>query len=258
MSTPAPSAAAAVAVKIPPFVPQDLTSWFLLCDAQFTISNVAVESTKASYIVASLPVDAVTRVSPWILKQPDPAKISYTDLRTELIRLYDLPPSIRARKLLSFPAEGMGDRDPERLSEELLLLSRRADGSQVDILAEIYLQTLPKPVRDQMADTSGFSLKQLGSRAQEIWLQTSARSFSNISTVEPLDDQLIRSEICAIRDRPTNGHRNYTRSPAMSGKRREPTFDARGYCFYHAQFGSAAKKCASGCTFPKNSSSGRQ
>ena len=127
-SPPATSAAAtaAVAVKIPPFLAQDLSSWFLLCDAQFAICGISSDSTKSSHIVANLSSDAVSRVSPWILSQPDPTNISYSALRKELLRLYDLPASVRARKLLSFPSLGMGDRDPERLSEEFRLLSRRA------------------------------------------------------------------------------------------------------------------------------------
>ena len=260
MSSPVPSTAAAVAVKIPPFIPQDLSSWFLLCDAQFTICGISSEITKASYIVANLPSDAVTRVSPWILSQTDPTSITYSDLRAELLRLYDLPASVRARKLLSFPNMGMGDRDPERLSEEMRLLSRRADGSQVDILIEVYLQTLPKAVRDQMGDTNGRSLKQLGAQAQAIWLQTSASSSSTVATVSDDNNPVVKSEICAIRDRhPRDGvQKVLRRSPTASDKLREPTFNDLGHCYFHSRFGNAARKCVSGCTFSKNSFSGRR
>lgn len=255
-STPIPSTAAAVSVKIPPFMPQDLSSWFLLCDAQFTICGISSENTKSSYIVANLPTETVSRVSQWILKQPDPTKIEYKDLREELLRLYDLPASARARSLLSFPSLGMGDRDPARLSEEMFLLSRCADGSEVDLLMEIFLQTLPKHVRDQMGDTRGLSLKELGARAQTIWLQTSAPSFSTVAAIDAADEDAI----WAIQDQQPRGSlpRGQRRKPSTSIAKREPTFNALGHCFYHSQFGKAARQCVQGCTFQKNSNGGRR
>lgn len=257
---PIPSTTAAVAVKIPPFIPQDLSSWFLLCDAQFTICGISSENTKSSYIVANLPTDAVTRISQWILKQSDPTKIEYKDLREELLRLYDLPASARARRLLSFPSLGMGDRDPVRLSEEMFLLSRCADGSEVNLLTELYLQTLPKHVRDQMGDTHSLSLEQLGARAQTIWLQTSAPSFPTIAAMDTAAVEIGDGNICAVPYRqPSRREREFQRKPPTNpAKQREPTFNALGHCFYHSQFGKAARQCVQGCTFQKNSNGGRR
>ena len=263
----ASSITAAVAVKIPPFIYQDLSSWFLLCDAQFTICAISSEFTKSSHIVANLPTDTDTRVSQWILQQPDPSKIAYERLREELLRLYDIPASARARKLLSFPSLGVGDRDPSRLSEEMFLLSRCADGSEVDLLMEVYLQTLPKHVRDQMGDTQGLTLKQLGARAQTIWLQTSAPSFSTVAAIDTTDVEInedhLRSDrdaICAIQNQQQRRRsREFQRKPPINlAKQREPTFNALGHCFYHSQFGKAARQCVQGCTFQKNFNSGRR
>lgn len=126
---------------------------------------------KASYVVANLSATAVTKISPWILTQKDHSNISYKDLRVELLRLYDLPASTRARKLLSFPSMGMGGRDLARLCEEMFHLSHKADVSQVDLLLELYVsRRYPRMFMIKRVAPVVF----LSSQAQTIWLQTSA------------------------------------------------------------------------------------
>ena len=246
-----------LSVKIPPFMMKNVRAWFLLCDAQFAIASITSSFTKSSHIIANLPADVVSRLTGWIFEQPDRSRIHYNDLQEKLLQIYDLSVIERARCLLDFPSSGLGDRNPSQLAEEMRMLSIKADGTRVDLLAELFLRTIPKSVRDQMANTEGLSVEDLGLKAEAIWRQTTASRpvSTSICSSEP---QCLSDTVSSIKGEPFIPFKQKTSRDTKGKQFRSPQLNDRGFCYYHEKFGNNARACAPGCCFAKNGISGRR
>ena len=72
-----------VAIKLPPFWPQQARVWFVQAEAQFVIKGVTADLTKYSYVTAALDQNTATRVLD-ILTDP-PASDKYDTLKSRLL-----------------------------------------------------------------------------------------------------------------------------------------------------------------------------
>ena len=76
----------AVALKLPTFWDHQPRVWFPQAEAQFTLQVVTVDSTKYSYLVATLPEDVATRALDYIESMADSDSTEkYKGLKDELL-----------------------------------------------------------------------------------------------------------------------------------------------------------------------------
>jgi hypothetical protein len=240
----------AVSVKLPPFDTDNLFAWFGMCEAQFKIRPITSSTTKASYILANISVEAYRILTPWLLDQG--GNPTYEELKQELLLTFDQGQADRAQKILQFASIGMGDLNPRQLANEIERLRSLPDGSQIDICIEIFLQALPAGVRKLLGDIDSLSLKEVSERAFKAWKQFKAdRQFSqSVSSV----NSNLHEEVMAVsnfRNRNPVRNRDHVVSPSS------PASDS--WCFYHRKFGDNARSCVPPCSYKaKNVQRGRR
>ena len=79
------AAAAAPALKIPPFTSSDICPWFQRVEAQFRICNVTSPTRRADHVIAALPPETFALLSPWISSKGTQA-IQYAEIREQIIK----------------------------------------------------------------------------------------------------------------------------------------------------------------------------
>lgn len=261
---------AAVALKLPPYWPNDPGVWFAQVQAQFATRGITSEQTKYSYIVSALQPEIAQEVRD-ILMNP-PADNPYSHLKAELIRRTSISEQKRLHQLLT--QEELGDRKPSQLlrSMEQLLGS---DHLEETIFKQLFLQRLPHHVqtilassRDDMKVTQLADLAdriiEVGSTSTVSAVTTSSSSTSNSSDlsqlrqqvdkltfqVQSLTTQLQRERGRSPNRRPHRANSNRQRSRSSSQK--------RPLCWYHWKFGADARKCILPCNFKHTSSSSNE
>ena len=98
----------AVALKLPPFWPEDPALWFRQVEAQFATRGIVQSLTKYNYVVAALAPDTAREIRDLIINilADDP----YGILKEQLIQRTALTPSQRMQRLLNL--EPLGDLKP--------------------------------------------------------------------------------------------------------------------------------------------------
>ena len=89
------NAAAAVAVKAPPFISSNPAMWFVILGAQFNIAGIVASSTKFYHALANLPVETVSNLDDAILQASD-----YDQLKESVKRYHE---KRRGETLRNFP-----------------------------------------------------------------------------------------------------------------------------------------------------------
>ena len=76
----------------------------------------------------------------------------YELLREQLARLYRQHESQCAQKVLQLPATASKSADPERTFEDLTFYLYDEDGVEVDLVKEVFLQSISPAVRSRLPD----------------------------------------------------------------------------------------------------------
>ncbi len=248
---PAP-AVAAVVMKIPPFWPADPEVWFAQVEAQFTTRGITAQKTRFDHVVASLGPEFATEVRDLILTPP--SDTPYDTLKAQLIRRTAASEQRRLQQLLH--AEDIGDRKPTQLLRRMQqLLGDKAGAADGSFLKQLFLQRLPANVRMVLAstsDTTGLEdLAQLADRVVEVSAPTVSAVASAPGFAEEMDQ--LRSEVAsltklvqALSTPPYPQYRPPRRGRSPSPARQRRPADA-SLCWYHQQFGEAAKNCRPPC-----------
>lgn len=268
-STPAPPApapadniVAKVAIRVPPFWPEQPAIWFAQLESQFANAGINADATKFNTIVGSMDGKMLTQVSDAVLHPPDEAK--YDNLKRCIIERFSDSEQRKMTKMLS--ELELGDKKPSQLYNEL----KQLGGTNVteDFLITIWLQRLPIHVRRICASVQG-DKKQLPAVADEIMdcghSQVNSIAVKNSepnSVADGLEKKIdeLTKAISALHQSGNFGQRYRSRSRSAASKCSE-TQDSQSsgdnvssLCYYHRRFGSNARKCRSPCNFqnPKN------
>ena len=130
-----------VAVKLPPFWPDNIKTWLIQSESQFCLKGVMVSQTKFDHVVQSMSqTDSVKALD--LIRAP-PRNNPYGHLKNCLLRMYGLTDYTRFEAISSLPF--LGDMHPSALmSKRLSLLP--AGHEACFFLRGAFLKRLPAEV----------------------------------------------------------------------------------------------------------------
>lgn len=272
-----------VAVRLPPFWPEDPEVWFAQAEAQFHISGIKDDTTKFYQVIAQLE-NRYARELKDLIKNP-PTENKYEKLKTQLIKRLSSSRELQISQLLA--GEELGDRKPSQFLRHLQTLA--ADGVTEEFMRGMWSNRLPTHVQAIIVSQKGSTLEEVAELADKICeiapapamqvASTALMPTPSTSSSTPVHnnnafdsmlqklDGLISSRIqmelqrlqiaqLSIQDGRPRFRRNSTRSPGRYRSRSQSR--SRGMCWYHYNFGDKARKCTSPCNYAPGNKSDSQ
>lgn len=248
-------------ITLPGFWPHDPHSWFQMAEAEFAAANYVLGS-HACYaaVLRSLSTEAHQRVQDVTARLNSAVPDAYIQLRDALLARFTISPLQSSYLLLEHPP--LGARTPLALFTDL----QRLVPPQADtLLNAIFLQRLPDRLRDALADKGDLPPKDLAAAAHTIYSSYPTAVVAALAAESPHITTITSGspaptpQVAAVAGRgPTRGRRS-SKSPA----RRSTTPRRRGrdsrsqspssdVCWYHANFGKRAQRCAPPCRWQGN------
>lgn len=240
-----------VAVKLPPFWPEDPEVWFVQVEAQFRIAAITDDNTKFYYIVSQLDQKYMREIKD-VIKSP-PASGKFDKIKQELIKRLSISRQHQIAQLLSH--EELGDRKPSQFLRHLKTLA--ADGVNDEFLRSLWTSRLPPHVQAIVVSQSSGKIDDVAELADKVLEVAPVHQVASAATPSPslaVDafndltrriDELTR-EIAQLKSRDSRSrstsHGRY-RSRSRSRSRNEDL------CWYHDTFGEKARKCTQPCSY---------
>lgn len=248
----------AVALKLPPFWPDDPQLWFAQVEAQFATRRITSQRTKFDYIIANLEPRFATEVRELILSPP--ATDPYDVLKKSMVERIAASEQNRIKELLC--VEELGDRKPTQLLRRMQqLLGENLSKIDDSFVRQLFLQRLPANVQMVLASVKDLSLFDLAQMADKIMdVSVSGIHHFGTSTNAAVEVKELREQIAELARKIeylSVGHRSRSSSP-----RRKPSLSGRNTsssseCWYHRTFGEQASKCRPPCSKSENGMPGR-
>lgn len=167
----------AVSLKLPTFWTSQPSVWFEVAEAQFHIRQITADTTKYYYVVSSLDQETAGHIIDFL--QHPPTNDMYVGIKKLLTGTFGLSRRARASKLLH--KDGLGDRKPSMLMNEMLALM---DGHAPCLLFEqLFLEQLPDDIHLIIADETFTDPRQLAARADVLWYSKQQEASINLTTV---------------------------------------------------------------------------
>ena len=211
-------------LKLPEFWDSAPAAWFAIVEAHFNKGNVTDDDDRYNHAVAMLGSSTAARVVGFLSDPPTINK--YERLKALLLETFELSTAERVRRL--FDMSDLGDKRPSARMERMLNLLGTED--PMIVFTELFMRTLPAQVRMALANTAIVEPRALAREADRFVLAMPQRS----------------PDLLAPAAAPPPDRRKRTKDAAgPSGQQG----NAAGHCFYHATFGTKAKRCRSPCTF---------
>jgi hypothetical protein len=278
-----------VSVKVPPFWPENLQLWFFQLEAQFDLAQIVKDSTKYSYLVASIEPRYLAIVGD-IVSNP-PTEDKYQTLKAAMMSRCGESEENRLKKLLS--GIQLGDRTPSTLLREMQAMVSNTNFDQ-NILKHLWLQQLPHNTQAILA-VGAHTITQaadIADKIHQVYKPVEVASFNQNKPPEPRDTDLVKEigslrsqqyrtpdprdtdlvrELNSLRlqverlqnDLTQQTHqprgRNRSRSPQprnishRNRSRSRPRYtEPSDICFYHNKYGNRAFKCQPPCKYRKS------
>ncbi|KAI1297765.1 hypothetical protein HDE_04450 [Halotydeus destructor] len=256
------------AVKVPPFMKLDPSTWFRLLEAQFAINHppITVPLTKYYHAIGGLPEDISYMMRDFINDPPTIGDI-FVKFRDELIKRNSDSHTARLKQLLE--TEQLGDRKPSQL---LRVLKEKAEGSGMPstIMKELFLQRLPVQMQGTLAIISEPDLMKLADIADTLMVynpQSISAVASQVAATssDSLLERLVKQveELSVKINRLESGRNSHGRPRGRSESRNKDSKNRSrskssynpdgGFCWYHFTYGEKATKCQDGCSFKAKS-----
>lgn len=244
-----------VAVRVPPFWPEEPALWFAQVESQFVLSKITTDETKFCYLVAQLDHQYAAEVKDVITNPP--ATDKYVKLKSELIKRLTASQERRVKQLLMH--EELGDRKPSQFLRHLQGLAGPAVPS--DFLATIWSSRLPPGIQTVIASQPELPLEKLADLADRVhdiapaYQPQVASSSVPVHQYEDLSKQVSEltrqvaklAEQVSSRSRSRFQNRSRNRSRSRTRPRQPPS--NHPHCFYHYTYGDKALKCKQPCSF---------
>lgn len=250
-------------IRLPPYFPNSLNSWFIQIESQFTIGRIKNDVTRYNYLISALPQDVCESLLD-VLEKP-PETDLYENLKKTIISRHSLSIERRIKKLIS--DADIGDSKPSEFYRRLKVLAGNSGTVGDELIKNLWLSRLPNLINIALIPQMDSELSKILDTADKIF--DSMQSSSNVSAiVKPKssencatccssnsDVKKLEKEISELKRmfKSFNFNRNRSRSRSRS-KPRDKSLDKQHNCWYHHKFGVNAQKCISPCNF-KNSPS---
>lgn len=239
----------AVSVKLPVFWANKPEVWFGQVEAQFEIAGITQSKTKYNHVISILDTKTADEVAD-IIRSPPPTD-HYEHLKMELISRMSVSRENKLKRLLG--EEDIGDRKPSQLLRHLRSLA----GTSVvgdDIIRELWMRRLPENVSAILVAQDDLPLERSASIADKIVEQAThavhavATSSNEIAQLSEKVEQLTKivEALSTDRSRPRARLNSRSRFSSRSSSR------SSSLCWYHQNYKSRAKKCASPCSWEEN------
>lgn len=252
-----------VAVRVPPFWPEEPEIWFAQVEGQFAISGITSDATKFHYIISQLDNRYSREVKDIIISPPVNDK--YGKLKAELIKRLTASNEKKIKQLLMH--EELGDRKPSQFLRHLKSLA----GVDVpdDFLKTIWISRLPHGVQTVLAgQPSTAIIEDLADLADRVIdLTSSTPRVAAVTSDVPssvLDD--LRKEVSELRrqlqnmasGRSSRSQRRPQPSTSRSSSRQRSNSNYRKFplCWFHSKFGENARKCIRPCDYKAGNAGG--
>jgi len=260
---------AKIAIRIPPFWPEEPELWFVQLEGQFTLCGITDDEAKYAHVLSKIEPKQAREIKDIITRPPTTDK--YRTLKRVLIQRLTDSQEQRIRQLLE--REELGDRKPSQFLRYLSTLA----GSAVttELLRTLWLGRLPPQIQAILATRTEDRLEDVAEQADRIY-EIGMKAVVATTSPEAIQTQqqpgtsqpaaesqimLLTKQIAALtmqmskltKEWSQEKARNRARSRSRSQRRyRSRTPKGNGVCFYHRRFGKEAEKCTQPCTFNKN------
>lgn len=260
-----------VQVRLPPYFPNSLNTWFIQVESQFTLCHVTNDITKYNYLISGLPQDVAESLID-VLENP-PQNDLYDNLKKTILNRHSLSIESRIKKLIS--DEEMGDNRPSEFYRRLKILAGNSGTVGDQLIKTLWLSRLPNLINialipqsdqnfDKILETADKIHESIQSSSQ-ISIINSSTSMHNQHTKHENSSQndsqcrlsKLEKEISSLKKMiQTMGHNTRSRSHSR------PRYDSnanhksnRKLCWYHHKFGNNAQKCIPPCEHSESNTS---
>lgn len=249
-----------VAVRLPPFWPEDPEVWFTQAESHFHVSGIKDDATKFHIILSQLDQRYAKEIKDVIQSPPKTDK--YNKLKSELIKRLSISREQQISQLLSH--EELGDRKPSQFLRHLKNMA--AGGVSDEFLKSMWMNRLPNHVQAIILSQTTSSLEQIADLADKICEVTPNPTPYQVAATSNFDDLLKRmddlitariqteltQQISKLTLQQQRGRSPFRRGDASRSRSRgRSRSHDPGMCWYHNNFGSKAYKCTSPCNFKK-------
>lgn len=231
-----------VALRAPPFWPDEPELWFAQLESQFTLIGLTQDSTKYAHVLSQLDTKYAKEVKDVITNPPPTEK--YEAIKNALIQRVSASQEQRIYQLLEH--EELGDRKPSQFLRHLRTLAGTTVPDQ--LLRTLWLARLPSQMRVILATRAQDRLEDVAEQADRIQ-EVSGRFVSEVtasSSDKTISEQLsklaLRLDEIEKQERQSRGKRR-SRSRSRDNKKQPDN------CYYHRRFGNRARKCTKPCNF---------
>lgn len=252
-----------VAVRPPPFWPEEPGVWFAQLEGNFHLSGIKDDETKFYYVTSTLDQRYASEIKDIITSPPKEGK--YEKLKTTLIKRLSASREKEVKQLLQY--EELGDRRPSQFLRHL----QRLAGPSVpnDFLQTIWCSRLPSNIQTVIASQQQSTLEALADLADKVHdivpstSQVAATSAAPGSALEMMAKQIneLTKQVQALaasghrrsRSQTRRNYRNHSNTRSHSNHKKHPQ------CWFHWKFGNQARKCIKPCDFkPSGNQQGNQ
>ncbi|XP_011687462.1 PREDICTED: uncharacterized protein LOC105449777 [Wasmannia auropunctata] len=243
-----------IAIKSPPFWPEEPDIWFNQIESQFVLGGVTQDSTKYAYVLSQLEAKYAKEVKDVVTNPPERGK--YQALKNALIQRLCASQEQRIRQLLEH--EEIGDRKPSQFLRHLQTLAGAVVSDQ--LLRTLWLGRLPTQMQVILATRSEDRLEDVAEQADKIHevsgkAVVAAASTSTATKSLEMQVQELAKQIAALTTKFSKKKR-WERSRSRSRNRYEGQRKQKEICYYHRRFKAEAKKCTKPCNFKSENEEG--
>lgn len=256
-----------VAMRLPPFWPEEPEIWFAQIEAQFENAGVTNDVTKYNYVVGHLEPQYSKEVKDVIMSPP--ASNRYEKLKAELVRRLSASQERKVKQLLMH--EELGDRKPSQFLRHLQGLA--GPTLPEDFVRTIWCSRLPTSIQPLLASQPHSTLEALAELADRVQdIVAPANHVAATSAAGPSINELaaevselrraLKDLTLQLRDGrlPNRSHsrgrdvRRHSRS--RSSTRSDSSYQQYPVCWYHATHGEKARRCVKPCDYRQGNAAG--
>jgi hypothetical protein len=254
-------------VKLPDFWPHAPAMWFARAECRFEMLNIAGERTRFCCVADAMPYETLRLVADLVASPP--MEQPYTLLKERLLLAHAMTATQRAEKLFSLPS--LGGRRPSDLLAAMYEFCPPGEET-TELFKALFLTRLPPEIRVLLEPREHKDLKQMATKADQLWLTLDARQrAATTAAVQPdsLAEEDQQEPVAAVFRQQKFKSKQKQHQDSKQAATAPPTAQVAGgggsgngakksvaltICWKHAKFGSKAFSCAdpAACQWPEH------